>query len=174
MRFALATFAILSVSLILPVAAHAETIDFTLTGDGNVITFPLTPNLFGTFYPQVDEFSSEPLADVVNGVPSEGGLIFFLLAPNATGFDLIADIPSLGTLGFDGPNLLADFGDDPLLVDGTYQLTTIDGDIPYTLTVGPETTSVVPEPPTLSLFLCGVLIACFWAVRRRSLPFEPQ
>lgn len=166
MRKLLLPLAILAATL--PLTAHADTVfDFTLTGEGNTVTYLYYGNVVpGMYYPNGGEFDSEPISDIVNGVPGLGGLMFFE-QPSPPHSDLVANWsgtpadPAGGGVTLIGPKLLnglpEGFGPTPTLILGTFDLTAVDG-APYILTVEPESpTSPVPEPGTPLLLATGAL-----------------
>jgi hypothetical protein len=161
-----------------PLAAHAATIfDFTLTGEGNTVTYLYFGDVVpGVYYPRGGEFDSEPIQDIVNGVSGLGGLMFFE-QPSPPHSDLIASWsatpanPTGGGVSLFGPKLLSGlpqgFGPTPTLILGAFDLTALDG-APYILTVEPESPSApTPEPDTLILLATGALGLIYLGSRRR-------
>lgn len=167
----------LAAALVLPLAAHADIIDFTLTGEGNTITFPFHgATIPGEYFPRGHEVSSMDLIDVVNGVATNNNLYFFDWPP--PGPDAIVEIYGLphepsGALVLYGPILLNNFGTLDTLILGTFDLTAADG-APYLLTVGPESSSApVPESGTWALFATGALGIFYLGRRSRVVRLSP-
>jgi PEP-CTERM motif-containing protein len=160
---------LLAAALSFPLTAYADTVyDFTLTGEGDAITYQFFGNgVPGIYYPRGGEFDSEPIADTVDGFPGLGGLMFFDQT-SANRADLFAqwsgtsENPNGGGAEFYGPILLSGlpqgFGPNPTLILGTFNLTATDG-ASYTLTIEPESAppSAVPEPGTMVLSGTGFI-----------------
>lgn len=172
MRKLLLPLALLAATL--PLAARADTVyDFTLTGEGNTVTYLYFGNVVpGMYYPRGGEFDSEPIQAIVNGVPGLGGLFFFQ-QPSPPHSDLVANWsatpanPAGGGVSLIGPLLLDEFGPTPTLILGTFDLTAVDG-APYVLTVKPESsTSSVPEPSSVLMLATGALGLIYLGSRRR-------
>jgi hypothetical protein len=153
--------------LIIPAAAHADTLQTTLSGDGNTIIFPLFGgDIGGTYFPRGFEFQSSPLNAIINGTPGFAGISFFDPTQN-NGVDFEVFGTTAGGI-FDGPNLLSPFSFDSVLSPGVYNLTLASNGDPYTLTVGP-TPSLTPEPATWLLLSTG-LTGALSLFRRRPSP----
>ena len=148
-------FLLLATTLALPAAAHANPIDFHLTGPGTDITFQLLDGGFYTTYPQANELSIAPISMVDNGVSGPGGVFFFYLDPSQTAHDLTVSDLNDDNIILTGPSLLASGIFDPQFVLGTYYLPGHDntGSATYTLVIGPDDPSpaATPEPDTLTL-----------------------
>lgn len=183
-------FAALASILILPLTAHADTIDdFLLTGGGHTISYSLPASITIPDSPSI-EFAYAYATATIDGVPG-----YSLLG----GYDAIASpigdlqlfvpqaISGYSTILFQGPFFMTTElvpSDDPFnpfsivatFTPGTYSLigngysspSEIGPDVPYTLTIAPQTaTAVTPEPSTLALLATGILgLVGFGAIRR--------
>lgn len=172
--------AILLASTLLPLAAHADTIDdFVLTGGGQTITYSLpATSSFSNF--ALFNFFLESAPTKVNGVSAgvvAGEYYVFHTFPPTLILN-VADTAGNPTLVLTGPQffsyvvvpasnpppyLQSDIV--PTFIPGTYDLQDMGSSfnfpsspIPYTLTITQETASApTPEPPSLALLGTGVL-----------------
>lgn len=171
---------LLASALILPLTAHADTIDdFILTGDGHTITYSLPAT---SAFPDFFHFNSftESAPTMIDGVSGyvESGQYFLPVGPNIP--RMLIDVPSsvfgIGFLEFSGPvfftfttepasNPPPDFQDDvvPTFTPGIYTLQGLGPALQpfsppvfYTLTITPEGAST-PEPSSLVLLATGAL-----------------
>jgi hypothetical protein len=174
---------VLSLAL-LPIAAHADTIDdFTLVGQGHTITYSLPNSAIVMNHPHAVTLNASAPA-TIDGVPGY----------NVSGEYYLPGFPSLPSIVLSVPSSinggdLTLYGqwvlqvseiipiDDPSLVHpndllvafapGTYVLHTLLGTAPfpaYTLTIAAES-APTPEPSTFALFGTG-LLGAIAAVRR--------
>jgi hypothetical protein len=163
----LLSFAILATAL----AAKADTLDFTINGDGNTFTFSLpsnpTPSSFSSGFSftmaniLITEGNISFTSDItfynLNDPAHNGGLLFSLPAPPpplpSTSIDLLGeqvyDTSSPESAPIFAPNQFT-------LTEGSAK-----GDI-FTLDIAPA----VPEPSTISLLATGIL-ALGATVRRK-------
>jgi len=189
MRKALfATLALLPSAFTLPLTAHADTIDdFTLTGNGETVTFSLPATGVYTLHEHFDSFTASG-PGTIDGAPGTVGATFYVQY-----FEIVPQAPALGVFSTPQSNIPADlYGSIPYswfvvpaefpnpsdegtfnvtFVSGTYQLsntgpffqppTLLD----FTLTITPETTA--PEPASLTLLATGALGLIAVAARRR-------
>jgi hypothetical protein len=174
---------LLASALVLPLAAHADTIDdFVLTGDGHSITFSLPATTGGyTLHEHFDNFSASA-PGTIDGSPGTIGATFYVQY-----FEIVPQAPALvitstpqsnfppnlyGLIPYTWSEVAAQF---PTPVDegtvyftfvpGIYDLTNAGPFTPpsappldFTLTITPEPPpSTVPEPASLALFTTGVL-----------------
>jgi len=176
--------------------ARADTIDdFTLVGDGHIITYSLPASAVIMDHPHgVSLFANA--AATIDGVPGYSMSGQYFVPPLVLPWDMILSVPpsiSGGTLLFSGPLLLeiseiipvsnpsVSHPDDLLVtfIPGTYDLTAFNPPVngltppPYffTLTISPETspdTAPVPEPSSLMLLAIGALLGAR-AIRSRHL-----
>lgn len=173
----------------IPTAAHADAIDdFVLTGDGHTFRFSLpavTPQyvnrsgVSGWFTPLIREAT----VDGVGGYT--GSTLFHYIASTSGGDFLSFANPTLGSsFGYDfytRPLIYYTDGNDPNIFNlvnvffdlGSYDLYTRDAypdfapSRHFTLTITPEaSTSVTPEPATLTLLATGAL-GLLTSLRRR-------
>ena len=162
-------------ALMLPLVAHADTIDdFLLTGEGNIITFslPASPavnasigagNVLGGY------FVNGGALVTVNGVSSSSSMEFFsgrLSYLGGADLTFTADGTTYTTIG---PVLYTDAADDFTFKTGTFSLRNFYGvGDPYSLSITPESSipPAVPEPSTLLLLTTG--IAGFFCLANRN------
>jgi hypothetical protein len=172
MRKALFTLALLASALTLPLTAHADTIDdFTLVGQGHIITYSLPSSAILVEHPHAIWLSASA-PTTIDGVPgyNESGDYYL---PFANVPSIVLSVPS----SIDGGNLVL-YGPWPLqvsevipmgfgqpndllvaFVPGTYNLTLGNFGIgfpppTYTLTITAES-AATPEPSSLILLATG-------------------
>jgi PEP-CTERM motif len=162
-----AIFAVLlAAASILPLTAHADTIDdFLLTGNGETITFSLPASPPGNL-------STCPTGIISACLPgSQTDFSVFALVTNngvtaMRGIDFPTEIFGGGlSLGLDpgrltGDTLFTNNAAYPTFRTGTFSLSQLSAGQPpyldYSLTITPETSTVVtPEPSTFALFASG-------------------
>jgi len=195
MRKALFTLALSASALILPLAAHADTIDdFVLTGNGHTITYSLPATTSFRDYSLFDFFAETapttidgvtiveagdyyspffPRVSLILGVPSStfGSPQLYLSGPMFINFDFVPASNPLPYLPFDVV---------PTFIPGTYTLhqennflLPLDPPVLYTLTITPEASAATPEPSSVALLMTGVLgLIGFAGIKRRAFQFE--
>jgi PEP-CTERM motif len=159
---------LLASALVLPLTAHADTIDdFVITGNGLDVTFSLPAS------PPGNE-STCPTGIITSCLPGSetAFIVSTLVTTNGVSAMESIDFPTLrfgGGLSLGvvpgrlfGPTLFAPDAANPTFLTGTFDLGAINpkGDPPvldYSLSITPETTAQTPEPSTLGLFGTGVL-----------------
>ena len=172
--------------LVLPLAAHADTIDdLVITGGGHTISYSLpATNVFPNF-----EFLYASAIGTIDGVPGYLLQQGYASIPAPVGIlQLFVPEAVFGyqTIMFQGPQILNSVyipSDDPFnpinieatFIPGTYSLIgegmlpgTLPGpELPYTLTITPQTaTAATPEPSSVALLATGVFsLLGFAAVR---------
>ncbi|HEV2710175.1 MAG TPA: PEP-CTERM sorting domain-containing protein [Edaphobacter sp.] len=157
MRKACFSVLLFASTLILPLAAHADSIDdFVLTGAGNTITFslPASPgfsNSLGAGGSYAGFFVTDPFSVTINGQTAPGNIEFYsgrVIVPG--GFTLSNDnLTVAGAVLYNGSFT------DPTFLPGRFDLTDFQNqDNQYILTITPET-AAVPEPSSLLLLLTG-------------------
>jgi hypothetical protein len=147
-----------------PPALRADTLDFTLTGEGTTYTFqlPSSPDSGG---PANDFYFA--VANVVITIDSHAEaaaeVAFFYEAADG-GLEFVRDLPQL-----DGPQVFTADQGNPTFVTGDYSLVNSQDDAPYTLTIAdaPPGGAAAPEPASWLLLLTG-FIATAAVVRKRA------
>jgi hypothetical protein len=141
----------LALAVVAAPLAKADTLDFTITGQGSSYTFSLdsrpTPDVevAGVFF-RLDNV----LVNVDNMFGQTSSINFF--NSFASGGVSLVD---LGNLALSGPQLYTGTEAAPTFLTGQFSL--MSGVDPYTLTITPES-SPVPEPSTLLLLGTGALV----------------
>lgn len=162
-----------AIALLAPVAAHADT--FTLTGQGETITFALpdspTPSLFedGTGFAVNNvevNFDGTLISESVGFLAARSGLAISIAAESfiSGGSFLVSGDKLIG----EGPQLYTGLESLPTFDLGTYTIDNADRSLPtgdYSLTITADT-AVTPEPSSLALLGSGV-IGIAGLVRRR-------
>jgi len=144
-------------------AARAETLDFSLTGNGQTLTFslPSSPTLSSHYF---GGFTVADVATSFNGTPQTLDLGFDnTIFPFFFGTTAIAD-PMDGDLAFGSPadlfsgdSLFTGSGNAPVFNTGTFSESPVGSGVPYSLTITVEATpTAVPEPSSLLLFGTGI------------------
>ena len=180
MRKALFTLALLASALIIPLTAHADTIDdFVITGGGNLITFSLPASPPGNL-------RTCPTGIITSCLP--GSETDFSVSTLVT-FDGVTTLESIdfptgrfgGGLSLTQIRLFSNIGDlftpdaaNPTFLIGSFNLNAINPSgnppiIAYDLTITPETSAATPEPSSLALLATGALgLIAFTARRKRA------
>jgi PEP-CTERM motif len=155
MRLFLSSLALLT-AFTLPALAHAGTLDFTISGEGDNYNFSLPSN------PTPDEIlpGPTPLDLFFVTITDNGGSPFsaaFAVAPDVVGF--FPELALNGDLSF-----LGGTSEAPTFAPGTFSLENANDDAPYTITIA--SIASTPEPSSLALLGTGALGA-IGLVRRR-------
>jgi hypothetical protein len=159
-------------------AAHAELLDFDLTGSRSA-SFQLesnpTPNTSSS-----SVFGSQiQFLDVAGTYGGVAGTATIGFATGPIFADLnISNTPLLGFTQFAGPGLFTGTADAPVFDPGTFDLTSIvSGDSMLTISVAPDDaptgaqSAAVPEPASWAMVLTGFGLAAF-GLRRRPAPMS--
>jgi hypothetical protein len=144
-------------------SAYADTLNFTLSGEGTTFSFSLPSNPVPDVFQAGDSFliAQVPvtvddqfgaISDVqFSNVSQEGGLVILSVSP----------LPSTSVIG---PQIYSGPESSPQFSAGTFNLESISDNAPYTLVITNE--SPVPEPSTWILLGSGALGAA-GVIRRR-------
>ena len=148
---------VLALALLAAPLAKADTLDFTITGQGSTYTFSLpsspTPDLFvGSVFFRLD---NQPI-NIDNQFGETSDIRFFT--------NFAAGGVSFLNLALSGPQLYTGTEASPTFLTGDFTLT--QGLDTYALTIVPES-SPVPEPATLILLATGA-VATLNSIRRRG------
>jgi PEP-CTERM motif len=145
-----AVFAFLLLWLSSP-AVGADTLDFTLTGEGTTYTFQLPSSPGGgsnDFYFEV----ANVIVTLDHETELAAGVIFFTKSDHG-GLEFFRDIPQLY-----GPQVFSVDQGNPTFITGDYGLVNSQDDATYALTIAdapPGGASPVPEPSTWAMTLIG-------------------
>ena len=194
--------AALAAALVLPLSASADTIDdFVLTGGGHTITYSLPATTVFPYYCFSCDFFYVNMTGAVDGVPGYQLTAGYGYGSFIGDLHLLPDpIFGYGAILFQGPQLITltlvpssdpidpyDMYNDAItFIPGTYSLigagvpsSPFGGpqgpDIPFTLTITPQTeTAATPEPPTLALLTTGLFaLLGFAAIRLGHIKLTP-
>jgi hypothetical protein len=151
------------------VSAHAELLDFDLSGSRNA-SFQLQSD------PTPDTFSNSPFGsqiqffDVAGNFGGSAGTATIGFGTGPIFADLNITGTGLGFTQFAGADLFAGPAETPIFAPGIFELTSIvSGDSTLTISLAPgeAQTNAVPEPASWAMLLTGFgLTAC--SLRRRS------
>jgi hypothetical protein len=153
---------LLSVTILLSASAlvaHADTLDFTVIGQGNTYTFSLNSNPVPKIHLKGLNFSTSAVLVTVNDLFTESEAINFFNTSEDGGLNIG------GVVDTSGPQLYIGSESSPTLDTGSFSLLSFGTNIPYTLTVVPAA-SPVPEPSSFALFGTGILGLAGMAKRR--------
>jgi hypothetical protein len=147
-----------------PPALRADTLDFTLTGEGTTYTFqlPSSPDSGGAandFY-----FAVANVIITIDGDAEAAAEVAFFYEAADGGLEFVGDLPQL-----DGPQVFTADQGNPTFITGGYSLVNSQDDAPYTLTIAdaPPGGAAAPEPGSWLLLLTG-FIATAAVVRKRA------
>lgn len=167
--------------LALPVAAHADSLDnFVLTGGGHTVTYSLPDTFTFPDDPSVEFFFANATATIdgvpgftlfgqYDAIPSQIGTLQLQVPESIFGYPailfqgplLVSTVFVPPTDPFSSPNIIATFIPGTYDLVGAGQLAGFMGtgpNLPYTLTITPQTaTAMTPEPSSLLLLATGLL-----------------
>jgi hypothetical protein len=179
------TFVLLASASILPLAAHADTVDdFTLAGNSTTITYSLPSTVSFTNFPLFN-FFSQSAPTTINGVSgfNETSLYYdtSIFPKISMTLSVPSTVPGSPQLILTGPQFIDFDFESPTLgsatfIPGTYTLESLNffnllqpfsPPIFYDLTITPESTPpAVPEPSSLLLFITGAAGLLYRATKR--------
>jgi hypothetical protein len=149
-------------------ALRAETLDFTLTGEGTTYAFqlPSSPDSGGAgndFY-----FAVANVIITINNQAELAAAVAFFYEGADGGLEFVRDLPQL-----DGPQVFSGNPGTPTFITGDYSLVNSEDDAPYTLTIAdaPPGGAAAPEPGSWLLLLTGFIAMAVVARQRAAGPF---
>jgi hypothetical protein len=145
-------------------ALRADTLDFTLTGEGTTYAFrlPSSPDTGGANNGVY--FAVANVIITVDNGPELAAEVDFLYEGAGGGLEFVRDIPQL-----DGPQVFSVDQGNPTFIIGDYSLVNSQDDAPYTLAIAaaPPGGAAAPEPGTWLLLLTG-FVAMAAVTRQRA------
>jgi hypothetical protein len=164
MRFlvkALSALVLCGISLL----AKADTLNFSLTGEGNSYTFSLPSNPVPNAAGPDTYFVLTNVTVTVNSQSNDtANLTFFSSSSGSPGLDIFPLSPS--SLDLDGPQLYTGSEEAPVFAPGTFSLGNSATEKPYSLVISDAGPPSVPEPSTLLLLGTGS-VSAVGVVRRK-------
>ena len=146
-------------------ALRADTLDFTLTGEGNAYTFQLPSSPDASTGRDGLFFDIDNVIITVNSQSELAAEVAFFFEDDGGGLQFVNDIPQLF-----GPQVFSDDESTPTFITGDYSLVNSADDLSYTLTIAdasPGGAAPAPEPGTWLLLLTG-LVATAAVARKRA------
>jgi hypothetical protein len=145
-------------------AVRAETLDFTLTGEGSTYAFQLPSSPTPNAGSNDAGFAIANVIITLDGTSELAAEIAFLSEPAGGGLEFVGDLPL-----FDGPQLFSGDPSAPTFITGDYSLVNSQDQAPYTLTITDAPAggaAPVPELRTWLMLLAG--FAAMAGMRKRA------